>query len=115
MGFLIYCDNKGCGEHMEPLLDVNSNKAYCSECGEEVKSITHFAKVQMKSMGQTMKKQSTQRAFAVQCQYCGNSDTPKIGENNNLQCRKCSRDLDNISPAYAHVIRQNVKSIENGN
>ena len=58
MGFLVYCNNKGCGKEQEPLLDVSDNEAYCSECGGKV-NVTVFAKSQMKALGQVKRASST--------------------------------------------------------
>ena len=54
--FFIYCTNKGCGVQMEPYIDPKTDKVYCSACDNEIANITHFTKVQMKSLKQYKQK-----------------------------------------------------------
>lgn len=106
MGFLITCDNKGCFETMEPLLDKNTDRVFCTVCGKEITSVTYFAKVQMKSMGQTMNNQKTSQAFSVRCNFCGAAGQPTIGADGKIHCSTCKSHMDHLSPPFAHVIRQ---------
>jgi uncharacterized Zn finger protein (UPF0148 family) len=106
MGFLICCDNKGCYETTEALLEPKENIVYCAACGKSVNSVTHFAKVQMKTLGQTMKNQKTSRAFSVNCNYCGKAGQPIVGRDGSITCSNCKSDLSTtISPPMAQAIR----------
>jgi len=106
MGFLICCDNKGCFETTEALLDPESNKVYCAACGEEIKSVTHFAKVQMKSLGQTMKNQKKSRAFEVNCPFCRKVAQPIVGRDGSISCTGCGSELSgSLSAPMAQAIR----------
>ena len=49
MPFMICCDNKGCFETTEALLEPNTNEVHCAACGKAIQSVTHFAKVQLKA------------------------------------------------------------------
>ena len=52
MAFSIQCTNKGCQKIQEPYIDTKDDKVYCSLCNKELLNITHFVKVQMKSLKQ---------------------------------------------------------------
>jgi len=108
MGFLITCDNKGCFETMEPLLNKNTDQVFCTACGKEIKSVTYFAKVQMKSLGQTMNNQKESRAFSVRCNACGTVGQPIVAQDGNIHCSACKTHMSDLSPPFAHIIRQMV-------
>ena len=108
MGFLITCDNKGCFESMEPLLDKNTDRVFCTACGKEMKSVTYFAKVQMKSMGQTLNSQKTSQAFSVRCNFCGSVGQPIVAADGKILCSACKSHMDYLSAPFAHTIRQMV-------
>jgi hypothetical protein len=105
MGFYINCDNKGCREYMEPKLDIQTNIAYCDECGKEVKSITQFAKTQMRQLGQILKNKVTQTAFSIQCNNCKTMCVPIINKDNTVQCSQCNGFITNLSKAYINLIK----------
>jgi len=100
MGFLICCDNKGCFKNMEPMLDVNNDEVICTECGKPIKSVTSFAKIQMKSLGQIKKAPPPSQAFSVECRFCG-SVAPPIKQDKQIHCASCKRHLDYLTPAFA--------------
>ena len=107
MGFLICCDNKGCGQSTEALLNTKTNMAHCTECGKEIQSVTHFAKVTLKSMGQTMKSVKTNKSFSINCPECGVQDQPTVNRNGAIICNHCNNDVSSkLSPPMAHAIRQ---------
>lgn len=108
--FLIYCDRKGCGKDQEPLLDVSTNEVICSECGGEIKSVTSFTKVQMKSMGQIKRAEKKQQAFAVKCQGCNRMAAPNISLENKILCSMCSVEILNLPKPFEQVIRSHIKA-----
>jgi hypothetical protein len=107
MGVLITCDNKGCFQTMEPLLNVGTNEVICTECGKSINSVTHFMKVQLKSLGQTMKNQKTNRAYSVQCPNCTRTMQPNVAANGAIHCSHphCGGPINNLPPPVAHMIR----------
>lgn len=106
MPFLICCDNKGCYETTEALLDLESNQVHCAACGKPIQSVTHFAKVQMKTLGQTMKNQKASRAFSVNCSYCGRLAQPIVGRDGSITCSACNTELSStLSAPMAQAIR----------
>lgn len=110
MPFMMNCNNKGCGKHQTPVLDLRDNEVYCSECGNKIAGVSHFTKTQMKSLGQTKKAPKT--AYAVRCDKCRQEALPKLGTNNVLICASCGNQHKNISPPFAILIK---KAIEKGN
>lgn len=109
MGFLITCTNKGCGETMEPLLDVNSNEAMCTACGKIVPGVTQFAKIQMKSLGQVKKTKEVRSAFALVCSKCNTKMSPNV-INGIVVCSNCGESLEKtVSKPILHAIKQNKK------
>jgi len=99
MGFVICCDNKGCYQSMEPLLDTNTNEVICTECGQPIKSVTQFTRIQMKSLGQIKKSAPASKAFSVECRFCG-SVSPPTKKDKKLYCSSCNRHLDYLTPAF---------------
>ena len=110
MGFLIYCDNKGCGKDQEPVLDPTTGDVYCTECGKVIKSVTEFAKRQMKSMGQVKRDSKKQQAFSVKCQTCKKENPPKIDDKNKIVCSFCDSELTDLPKPFQQVIRNFIRS-----
>jgi uncharacterized Zn finger protein (UPF0148 family) len=106
MGFRTYCDNKGCGKDQEPLLNLDTNEVECTECRKEIKSITSFAKSQMKNLGQIKRIEKSQQAFSVQCNFCNKSSPPKINKDGQVICSVCEKHLNNLSAPYVNLIKQ---------
>jgi NMD protein affecting ribosome stability and mRNA decay len=99
MGFNIQCDNKGCHKYQEPKLDVETNEALCDECGEPIKSVTIFAKTQMRHMGQIYRgAEKKQQAFAVTCKACNKHGRPKVANQKDLMCAFCGVELELAGP-----------------
>lgn len=113
MGFMIQCDNKGCREHQEAVLDKETNKVYCSICNGEIENITIFAKRQMLFTGQIKRDEQKKQAFAVQCQACKKTLCPKIevGEDKTrkLMCAGCGEELSHLSAPYKQTILSFIK------
>ena len=109
MGFLLCCDNKGCFETTEALLDPKTNEVYCGACGKTITNVTQFAKIQMKSMGQTLKNTKAKKAFSVTCQFCGKTDQPIVNRDGAIICSLCKTDVTaTLSPPMAQAIRMSL-------
>lgn len=105
MGFVIYCNNKGCGKSQEPMLDKASNEVYCSECGGVMPGISQFTKTAMAGIGQLKRQVASKTAFAIKCAGCSRVEQPKV-KNSNLVCPMCGADHKGLVPAFAHAIKQ---------
>lgn len=108
MPFLMPCPSKGCGDHMEPYLDPADNKVYCSSCDNEMSNVTHFVKIQLKSLKQFKKKKSI--SFSVKCQKCSKEDRPKI-VNNNIICPYCKSIHSHLSEPFKIMLKEKLKSV----
>lgn len=107
MPFLTYCDNKGCKKEQSPLLDTETNDVICAECNQPIKTVTEFAKRQMKTLGQVLRKKKTRSAYAVKCSSCNVESTPVI-KDDELACSSCSSKL-NLSKPFERIVRAAIK------
>jgi len=105
MGILITCDNKGCYDSMEPLLNINTNEVICSSCGKPIQSVTQFMKIQLKSLGQTTKTQKSNQAYAVKCSACGLVAQPTVTPQGAITCSRCGSQIENLPPPVAQMLR----------
>lgn len=102
------CTSKGCGKQMEPYLDPKDDKVYCAKCDKELNNVTHFAKVQMKTLRQFKEKKTV--SFAVKCPKCGKEERPKLsGED--ILCRSCLKPLDHLSEPFKIMLRDKLKTV----
>lgn len=102
------CTAKGCGHVMEPYLDPKDDKVYCSKCDKEITNVTHFAKVQMKTLKQFRQKKVV--SFAVKCQKCGKEDRPKL-VGDDIVCIGCKKPLDHLSEPFKIMLREKLKTV----
>jgi Zn finger protein HypA/HybF involved in hydrogenase expression len=104
MPFYIQCSNKGCCKNSAALLNEETNEVFCAECDSPIPEVTHFTKVQLKSMGQTMKKRKSQTSFSIQCQSCNKTDRPTI-KDNKAYCKHCKQEMLNVSGAFIQMLK----------
>lgn len=101
------CTNKGCGKIQEPYLDTADDKVYCSLCDRELPNITHFVKIQMKSLKQFRKRAS--KPFAVKCINCNKEDQPKlVGED--IVCPGCNKPHSHLSEPFKIMLRDKLRT-----
>lgn len=108
MPFVIQCDNKGCHREQEPLLDVDTNQAICSECNNPITNITDFAKRQMKALGQ-IKKSKKEQPFAMQCMSCKKINRPSIIDDK-IFCPACTKEITTASRQFIAVLKEALKN-----
>lgn len=108
MAFSTQCTNKGCGKIQEPYIDKEDDKIYCSECNREITNLTHFAKIQMKSLGQY--RQKSKISFAIKCPHCSAEVRPKL-TNNDVVCGSCGKPLDNLSLPFKNMLKDKLKTV----
>lgn len=106
MAFSMVCNNKGCGEHMEPYLDKDTDKVHCSCCDKEITNVTHFVKAQMKSLKQFRQKKAI--SFSVKCNFCSKEDRPIIVKDDIL-CSFCKKAHTHLSEPFKHMLKDNLK------
>ena len=107
MPFAMFCNNKKCGQTMEPYIDIDTDKVYCSSCENEILNITHFVKVQMKSLKQYKKKQKI--SFSIKCSNCSKESVPKLN-NNDFICNNCNKIITNISEPFKLILKDKIKN-----
>ena len=110
MAFSTYCTHKGCKgsiDQMEPFLDLNDDKIYCSICEQELLNMTHFVKIQMKTLKQFRKKQNV--AFGVKCQSCKKEAQPQIS-NNDIICPHCLKPHSHLSEPFKLMLKEKLKT-----
>lgn len=108
MPFSLPCTNKGCSKLQEPYIDPKTDKVFCSLCEREIINVTHFAKVQMKTLKQYKPKNTT--SFSIKCQKCGKDDRPKlIGED--IVCASCKKPLDHLSEPFKIMLKEKLKTV----
>jgi len=108
MAFSTFCTNKGCGKIQEPYLNPVDSKVYCSLCDGEITNITHFVKIQMKSMKQF--RQRKPKPFAVKCGACNREEQPQIVQDE-VVCGACSGPLNNLSPIFKNMLKEKLRTI----
>lgn len=109
MPFVTYCQHKGCMKEQQPLLDLDTNDVLCGECGKPITTLTSFAKAQLKTLGQTTKRQKTQRAYSVKCGACQRENPPELADDK-LVCRHCSKELTGLSKPFELTVRHALKN-----
>lgn len=110
MPFMITCDQKGCNKLNEARLDVSNNQVICGECGGPIANVSPFTKNQMKASGQIIKNEVKQKPYAVKCDNCGTTDTPKI-KNKKVVCMKCEME-SKISKPFEKLLRDHLREVK---
>lgn len=91
-----------CKKLQPPYLDPKSEEVYCSLCDEKIENITHFAKMQLKTLKQYREKKKT--SFAVKCKKCNKEERPKLVKED-IVCGACKEKLDHLSPFFKQMLK----------
>jgi hypothetical protein len=113
MNFTTFCDNKGCHKEMSPVVDPETMKCYCTECGKELgeNTVSIFMRRQMAANGMTKRNEKKKLAWSVRCDKCGREGPPQLDkEGAKLICSYCEEPLDNISKPFAQSILVNLRA-----
>ena len=102
MGFLINCNNKGCGQLQEPFIDKETNEVHCSLCDQIISNVSSFTKRQMHSLKQYRPKKT--ETFSIKCGKCNKEGQPQI-VNDNIVCGDCASSLDHLSPIFKNMLK----------
>jgi len=98
----LQCPHKGCMKMQEAWLDPKTDKVYCAECDREIPNITHFTKVQLKTLKQYKQKKTA--AFATKCAACQKEAVPVL-HNNDVVCAGCLKPLNHLSPIFKNMLK----------
>jgi ribosomal protein L34E len=120
MEFRCFCDNKGCGKEMRPVVDKDTMIAYCTECGKAVNSISIFMRRQMVSYGQVRRDEKKKLPWAVKCSSCSKEGPPELSKEDKsaggrpkaqtLICSFCGKELTTLAKPFAEMIKTNLKA-----
>jgi hypothetical protein len=111
MAFQTFCDNKGCRKEMAPAIDKETLKVYCTECGEEINTVSDFMKRQLVSLGQVRRNDKRKLPYAVKCDGCEKEGPPKLDDaGKKLLCSYCDRHLENLSRPFAQMLIETLRA-----
>lgn len=115
MAWNIQCNNKGCWEYQNPMLDVVKNdkgevdfdksQVICSECEQPITSVTGFTKRSMYGMGQVKRDTQHQKAFTIECPRCSKKDQP-VQAKDQIACSHCGLIYDHLPAPYLQSVKQ---------
>jgi ribosomal protein L34E len=109
MEYRCFCDNKGCGKEMRPVVDKTTLIAYCTECGKPVNNISIFMRRQMASSDQVRKDEKKKLPWSILCVSCNKSGPPDLGKSGEkLNCSFCGKELLNVARPFYEMIRANL-------
>jgi hypothetical protein len=102
----ISCDNKGCFESTEALLNKDTNEVICMNCGKNISSVTSFMKVSLRDLGQVSKTSKKNSSFSIECRDCGKRGAPKV-QNGNVYCsnEKCGKEMNYLPLPTIHMLK----------
>jgi transcription elongation factor Elf1 len=120
MEFRCFCDNKGCGKEMRPVVDKATMIAYCTECGKAINNISIFMRRQMVSHDQVRRDEKKKLPWAVKCTACNKEGPPELSKDmtmagrtttsNTLVCSFCGKELTTLAKPFAEMIKVNLKA-----
>lgn len=109
MPFNLVCNNKDCMKMQEPYIDMKTDKVYCSICDKEIVNVSHFVKVQMKSLKQFKQKNTT--SFSMKCPKCNKDGRPKVVQDE-VVCFNCLKPLDHLSVPFKNMLKEQLKTVD---
>lgn len=110
MSFTCFCDNKGCGKEMSPVVDKTTLVAYCTECGKSINNVSIFMRRQLVANNQVRRDEKKKLAWAVKCHVCKKEGPPKLSKDDNLECSFCGVTLTELSKPFAESVKVNLKA-----
>jgi ribosomal protein L34E len=111
-----FCDNKGCGKEMRPVVDKDTLIGYCTECGKPVNNVSIFMRRQLVANGQTRRTEKKKLAWSVKCNHCDQEGPPELDKAGNiLICSFCGKELDKIARPFAQMIKVNLQAQKRAN
>jgi hypothetical protein len=98
----------GCKKQMEPYLESFKNdNIFCSLCNRQLANVSHFVKIQMKTLKQVRPKITT--SFAIKCKKCGKEDRPILA-GSDILCSGCKRPHEHLSEPFKIMLRDKLKT-----
>ena len=121
MNFITFCSHKDCRKEMSPVVDKETNEAYCSICDRKIDTVSEFMRRQLRAFGNVRQTEKKKSAYSVKCETCGTTDTPDLKattveeggkkvSKEGLFCRKCSAEIKSLSKPFAQTIKSLLKT-----
>lgn len=109
MPFQMPCTNKSCNKLQEPYIDPKTDEVYCSLCDSKIENVTHFAKIQMKTLKQYREKKKV--SFAVKCPLCNKEERP-VATTDDIVCGGCGKPLSHLTETFKRMLRIQLKKAD---
>jgi len=84
------CNNKGCFQSSEALLDTKTNEVICQACGRAITNISEAMKRTLKGAGQVVRA-AAKKAFMVHCHACHANREVVLNAANETICKDCKK------------------------
>jgi hypothetical protein len=107
---LINCDNKGCLQQNNALLNPETHEVICQECGKAIKGVSEPMKRTLKSFGQVLRLDE-RKAFMMACKNCNANREVLLDDKNNTVCRVCKGEIK-VHSAMKQAILQVGKKLD---
>ena len=90
---LISCDNKGCMQSTNALLDTSNMTVVCANCGKVIKTVSEPMKRTLKSFGQILRTEE-KKAFMMACKNCNaNREVVLSQDSQTTVCKVCHSEV----------------------
>lgn len=89
---LVNCNNKGCMQASNALLDVDSMEVICQECGKPITNLAETMKRALKSFGQIVR--TERKAFMLACNACKANREVVMTQDNKTICKTCHEPIE---------------------
>lgn len=107
---LLQCTNGKCRQMAEVKLDPVTDEVICLQCGNPIKTVTSFIKVQLRTQKQFIKRAKDNQAFSIQCPKCGKKVVPAPinKELTEFKCPECQSKFS-LTKAFENVLREQLR------
>lgn len=109
MPFQMPCTNSQCAKMQEPYIDPKTEEVFCSLCDQKINNITHFQKIQLKTLKQYRVKKKI--SFAVKCPKCNKEERP-VATDDDIICSSCLAPMDHLSDPFKRMLRMQLKKAD---
>lgn len=101
---LVACNNKGCMQHSNALLNVDTMEVICAGCNNPINNISDSMKRALKSFGQVLKNE-VKKAFVMACRKCNANREVVLSEKGETICKVCKGPIQ-VHAAMKQAIKE---------
>lgn len=87
---LIACNNKGCMQTSNALLNKDTHEVVCGECGKAISGVSDAMRRTLSSFGQILRTDS-RKAFMMACRNCNANREIVLADDNSTVCSICTQ------------------------